>query len=144
MGGYLALIAAPVLGASAVVAICPASAEGLRRGLASGALQFDADLAALDAFLAEHDLHAAAQSLRIPVLLLHAEGDEQVPVQHSRELAALLRHPDSRLIAVPGGHHRSVQHDEELQAVSLRFVERTLGPPRVPGARPSGTSDRRP
>jgi hypothetical protein len=27
---------------------------------------------------------------------------------------------------VPGGHHRSVQHDRELQAVSLRFIERVL------------------
>jgi hypothetical protein len=33
----------------------------------------------------------------------------------------------SRLITLPGGHHRSVQHDRELQAVSLRFVERALG-----------------
>ena len=60
------------------------------------------------------------------MLLLHAEGDEQVPVEHSRELAAVLRSPRSRLIALPGGHHRSIQHDAELQAVSLRFIERSL------------------
>jgi hypothetical protein len=35
--------------------------------------------------------------------------------------------PGSRLIVVPGGHHRSIQHDQELQAVSLRFIERALG-----------------
>jgi hypothetical protein len=23
---------------------------------------------------------------------------------------------------MPGGHHRSIQHDEELQAVSRRFI----------------------
>ena len=62
----------------------------------------------------------------MPVLLLHAEGDEQVPVEHSRELAAALHAPGSRLIVVPGGHHRSIQHDGELQAVSLRFIERAL------------------
>jgi len=28
---------------------------------------------------------------------------------------------------VPGGHHRSIQHDEELQAVSLRFIQQSLG-----------------
>jgi hypothetical protein len=33
----------------------------------------------------------------------------------------------SRLITVPGGHHRSVQHDDELQAVSLKFIQRALG-----------------
>jgi alpha-beta hydrolase superfamily lysophospholipase len=129
MGGYLALLAAPAVRADGVVAICPASAAGLRRGLRAGTLRFDADVPALDAFLDAHELPDTVRELEIPVLLLHAEGDEQVPVEHSRELAALLRSPDSRLIAVPGGHHRSVQHDPELQAVSLRFIERLTGRP---------------
>src|SRR5947209_10818895 len=126
MVGYLAIIAAQRVGAAAVVAICPASGEGLRRALASGALQFDADVPALDAMLQDNDLGAAVRSLEVPLLLLHAEGDEQVPVQHSRELAREFSHPRSRLIAVPGGHHRSIQHDDELQAVSLRFLEQSL------------------
>ena len=67
------------------------------------------------------------RSLTVPLLLLHAEGDEQVPVGQSRELAGVMTVPESRLIAVPGGHHRSIQHDEELQAVSLRFIARSLG-----------------
>jgi pimeloyl-ACP methyl ester carboxylesterase len=128
MGGYLAIVAAAAASASAVVAICPASAEGLRRGVAGGSFRFDADDAALDALLAANELHDVVPSLEIPLLLLHAEGDEQVPVQHSRELAAYLRSSDSRLIVVPGGHHRSVQHDDELTAVSLRFIERCLVP----------------
>lgn len=127
MGGYLAILAAPPVRASAVVAICPASGEGLRQGLASGTLHFDADVPALEAFFVENDLTAAVESLGIPLLLLHAEGDEQVPVQHSRELAARASAPGSRLIAVPGGHHRSIQHDEELQAVGVRFIQRALG-----------------
>jgi alpha-beta hydrolase superfamily lysophospholipase len=126
MGGYLAILAAPLAGAGAVVAICPPSAEGLRRGLAAGGLRFDADASALDAFLATHELESAVQWLDAPLLLLHAEGDEQMPVQHSRELAEHMRSPGSRLITVPGGHHRSVQHDDELQAVSMRFIERAL------------------
>lgn len=126
MGGYLAILAALPMSASAVVAICPASAEGLRRGLKSGALGFDTDRPALEAFLAEHELSLAVEALPVPVLLLHAEGDERVPVEHSRELAQRLRAPGSRLITVPGGHHRSVQHDPELRAVSLRWIERTL------------------
>ncbi len=126
MGGYLALVAAPVVGARAVVAICPASAEGLRRGLRSRSLVFDADLDQLDPFLAEHDLHEAVAALDVPVLLMHAAGDEQVPVEHSRELARRVRSPDSRLIVTPGGHHRSIQHDAELQAVSVRFIEKRL------------------
>ena len=31
-----------------------------------------------------------------------------------------------RLLVMPGGHHRSLQHDVELQNESLRFVERAL------------------
>jgi uncharacterized protein len=126
MGGYMAIVAAEAVNAAAVVAICPASAEGMRRGLRMGTLQLNADVPALDGFLAVNDLHAAVQSLTVPLLLMHAEGDEQVPVEHSRELAAHAVHPHSRLIAVPGGHHRSIQHDAELQAVSLRFIVRTL------------------
>lgn len=126
MGGYLAIVAAASVRAGAVVAICPASAGGLRRGLAAGALRIDADAPAFDAFLAANDLEAAVRSLKVPVLLLHAEGDEQVPVQQSRELAGHFSSPGSRLITLPGGHHRSIQHDEELQAVSLRFIEQSL------------------
>jgi uncharacterized protein len=126
MGGYLALVCAQRIGASAVVAICPASAGGLRRALAAGRLQFQADVPGLDGLFESHDLTAAVDALDVPVLLLHAEGDEQVPVQHSRELAEHLNDPRSRLIALPGGHHRSIQHDAELQAVSLRFIERAL------------------
>jgi len=128
LGGYLAIVAAREALARAVIAICPASAEGLRRGLTSGRFGFPADVAALERMLSEHDEFAAIQSLDIPVLLLHAEGDEQVPVQHSRELAERMTSSRSRLIAVPGGHHRSVQHDPELQAVSLRFLQRGLDP----------------
>jgi pimeloyl-ACP methyl ester carboxylesterase len=127
MGGYLALVCAGQVDAGAVVAVCPASAEGLRRGLVQRRFSFEADEPALEAFLLAHDLREAIMALEIPVLLLHAEGDEQVPIEHSRELAGLMRSPLSRLIAVPGGHHRSVQHDPDLQAASLRFIERALG-----------------
>jgi uncharacterized protein len=127
MGACFAILAAAPARARAVVAICPASTSGLRRGVAAGTLGFEADLPALDALLAGHDLHQAVAALEIPVLLLHAEGDERVPVDHSRELATRFASQESRLITVPGGHHRSVQHDEELQAISVKFIERALG-----------------
>jgi alpha-beta hydrolase superfamily lysophospholipase len=127
MGGYLAIAAAAPARARAVVAICPAPAQLLRTGLTRRGFGFEADVEGLDAFLAEHDLDAALDSLQVPVLLLHAEGDEQVPVESSRELSGHLRSPDSRLVVVPGGHHRSIQHDPGLQALSLRFIQRALG-----------------
>ncbi|MEA2145695.1 MAG: uncharacterized protein QOG59_1282 [Solirubrobacteraceae bacterium] len=122
MGGYFAIVSGAAVAARAIVAICPASGEGLRRGLAAGKLPFDADPRSLDGFWAAHDIGEAVDALQAPLLLLHAEGDEVVPVEHSRELATRLRHPSSRLIAVPGGHHRSIQHDDELQAISLKFI----------------------
>jgi uncharacterized protein len=128
MGGFLAILAARPAQAQAVVAICPASAAGLRRGLTDGRFSFAADTDALTSFLDGQDLTAAVRSLPAPLLLMHAEGDEQVPIQHSRDLAGVVSAPGSRLIAVPGGHHRSIQHDEELQAASLRFIVGALEP----------------
>jgi pimeloyl-ACP methyl ester carboxylesterase len=124
MGGYLALVAAAAVGARAVVAICPASAAGMARGLRERRFEFRADLEGLGALLASHDELRAAEELDVPLLLLHAEGDEVVPVEHSRALHVATA--GSRLVAVPGGHHRSVQHDPELQALSIRFIREAL------------------
>jgi pimeloyl-ACP methyl ester carboxylesterase len=124
LGGYVALVAAARAGASAVVAVCPAGAGHLQRLLHSDEVAFRADVPALERFLAEHDEGDALAALRVPVLLMHAEGDESVPVEHSRALAERFADPDSRLVEVPGGHHRSVQHDAELQGISLRFIAR--------------------
>jgi pimeloyl-ACP methyl ester carboxylesterase len=124
MGGWLALAAAERVRATAVVAICPASSALLLRGLRTGRFDFEADRPALDRVLATYDLEVAARSLGERLLLLHADGDEQVPVEHSQALHAVA--PGSRLVVVPGGHHRSVQHDSELQAFSVRFLRQLL------------------
>jgi alpha-beta hydrolase superfamily lysophospholipase len=126
MGGLLAILAASNVGAEAIVAICPPSAEGLRRALIAAELRFDADIGSLDRLLASVNLEGTVEALDAPLLILHAEGDEEVPVEQSRELAEHVRSPGSRLITLPGGHHRSIQHDEELQAVSVRFIDRAL------------------
>ena len=126
MGGYLALLAAARLDADAVVAVCPAGAEMLLRGLRDGRLEFEADRRSLEAFLAEHDLIAAVERLRTPMLLMHAEGDEQVPVDHSVALHRAGGMERKRLIALPGGHHRSIQHDAEMQGEALRFIDRAF------------------
>ena len=55
------------------------------------------------------------------LLLMHARGDEQVPYAVSERAYESAREP-KRLLLMPGGHHRSVQHDEELQAVSRKFI----------------------
>jgi hypothetical protein len=48
-----------------------------------------------------------------------------VPVELSRALHDAA--PASKLVVVPGGHHRSVQHDEELQGMAARWLARALG-----------------
>jgi uncharacterized protein len=126
MGGWLAIAAAEQVGASAVVAICPASTAGLVRGLEERRFDFRADHPAAETALAEVDLDAAASRLGERLLLLHADGDEVVPVAHSEHLHEIT--PGSRLVVTPGGHHRSIQHDPELQAFAARFLTRGLSP----------------
>jgi uncharacterized protein len=129
MGGYLALVSATAAGAAAVVAVCPAHAPLLARGLRTGELEVAADTAALGALLAAHPLEPAVAALAIPVLLQHAAADERVPVAGSRALAARLRHPASRLDVAPGGDHRSVQHDPAAQNAALAWLRDVLAQP---------------
>jgi pimeloyl-ACP methyl ester carboxylesterase len=124
MGGYLALVAAEAARAGAVVAICAASAVGLAVGVRAGRFGFAVDRDAVVALLGAHDETDAARALDVPLLLLHAEGDEVVPVELSRALHAAA--PASKLVVVPGGHHRSIQHDAELQGVAVRFLSRSM------------------
>jgi uncharacterized protein len=130
MGGYMAIHAAAASDAVAgVIAVCPASEDDLRRGLRRGDLEFRADERAradLDAWLSEHDIGEAVERLRgKPIILIHAEGDEQIPHQGSRALFERAGEP-RKLIVLPGGHHRSAQHDPEIQGVALSWMARYL------------------
>src|SRR3954453_4209029 len=130
LGGFTAILAAAGSHGTvgAVVALCPAPGEMLARGLRAGELEgFRADREQLERWLGSVDLTEAAASLgpATALLLMHARGDEQVPYTVSEELFAVAAEP-KRLLVLPGGHHRSLQHDVELQNESLRFVERAL------------------
>lgn len=128
MGGFLAIHAAAISDEIAgVIAVCPASEEILRRGVRRGELEMRVDdPEGLDAWLAEHDLFDAVTQLwGRPLILLHAEADESVPCEISIELHERALEP-RRLILMPGGDHRSLQHDGELQAESLRWLGRKL------------------
>jgi hypothetical protein len=43
----------------------------------------------------------------------------------SEELHAAAHEP-KRLIVFPGGHHRSLQHDLEVQNLSVKWIEKAL------------------
>jgi len=126
MGGYVALLAARPLDAAAVVAICPAGAEHLLRGLRSGDWEWHADVPAIEHFLEGHELEWEVRALDCPVMYLHAEGDERIPVTHTIALHQATTAPGKRLVVLPGGHHRSIQHDAEMQGEALRFIERAF------------------
>jgi alpha-beta hydrolase superfamily lysophospholipase len=129
LGGFVAIHAAAGWGASAaVVAISPAPEDLLLRGLRSGTLvEFAVDRDAIEPWLEALDLYEAVGRLgpRTALLLMHAEGDEQIPYTVSQELHAAATEP-KRLLVLPGGHHRSLQHDGELQGESLRFIARAV------------------
>lgn len=135
LGGFLAIHAAAASQEiAAVVAICPAGEDHLASGLRRGSLEMRVgDPAALEAWLLAQDIEEAVGRIAPrPLLLMHAEGDTQIPSDHSEELYERAGDP-RKLIIVPGGAHQTVQHDSELQGAALRWVERELGPA-SPGA----------
>jgi len=131
MGGFWAIHAAATSKSIAgAITVCPAGEEHLRRMLAAKKLPFRASEAsrdALAAWLGEHDLREAAELMGSkPLIILHAAGDERIPSDFSEELAARKPEP-KKLIVLPGGHHRSVQHDPEMQSIALGWLAGRLG-----------------
>jgi dipeptidyl aminopeptidase/acylaminoacyl peptidase len=130
MGGFMAIHAAATSDAVAgAIAICPAGEDHLLRGLRDDDLDFRAGpeaRASLAAWLEEHDLRDAARLMGTkPLILLHAQGDEKIPSDWSVELHGAKPDP-VKLVVLPGGHHRSIQHDQELQAVALNWIQARL------------------
>ena len=125
MGGFLAIhAAAREPSFCAVVAICPAPERSLLRMLRSREpLRFSCDTRATEEWLQSLDLSDAVGRIGpdTALLLLHAQGDEQIPYTESEHLYTAAHEP-KRLLILPGGHHRSLQHDLELQALSRRFI----------------------
>ena len=127
LGGFQVVHAAALDSSiCAVVAICPAPEDLLLRGLRTDRLDgFEVDREAIEPWLEALDLYEAIGRLgpRTALLLMHAEGDEQIPYTVSQDLHAAATEP-KRLLVLPGGHHRSLQHDGEIQGESLRFIAR--------------------
>jgi hypothetical protein len=128
LGGFLAIQAAAASEEIAgVIAICPAGQDHLASGVRSGRLEMRvADPVALEAWLISQDIeHAVERIAPRPLVLMHAEGDTQIPSDHSEELYERAGDP-RKLVIAPGGAHTTVQHDAELQGAALRWLEREL------------------
>jgi uncharacterized protein len=128
LGGFLAICAASVAGEIAgVIAICPAGEDDLARGVRRGRFEMRVgDPVGLEAWLMAQDVRDAVEGISgRPLILMHAEGDTQIPSEHSAELYEHAGEP-SKLVIEPGGAHTSVQHDPELQGMALAWIEREL------------------
>ena len=128
LGGFLAITAAASSSEIAgVIAICPASQDHLADGLRRRSFEMRVDdPIALEAWLLAQDLIEAVGSIGPrPLILMHAEGDTQIPSDHSEDLYQRAEEP-RKLVITPGGAHQTVQHDQELQGAALRWLEREL------------------
>lgn len=59
-----------------------------------------------------------------PLLLIHCEGDEEVPSIFSERIYAAMEEPKSMWL-IPGGNHRFAQHDPETNQRVLDWLELT-------------------
>jgi pimeloyl-ACP methyl ester carboxylesterase len=125
LGGFLAICAAASQPEVAgVIAICPPSGDHLARGVRQGRFEMRiGDPIDLEAWLTAQDVGQAVERLAgRPLILMHAEGDTQVPSEHSAELYERAGEP-RKLVIAPGGAHTTAQHDAELQSAALRWLE---------------------
>jgi pimeloyl-ACP methyl ester carboxylesterase len=77
------------------------------------------------------DVSSILPAVRVPTLVLHNQGDVQVPIEHSRELAA--RIPGAKLIEYPGGDHLFTTGDVEARLGDIEEF--------ITGHRESSSSD---
>lgn len=128
LGGFLSITAAALSQEVAgVIAICPAGEDHLARGVRQRRFEMRVgDPLDLEAWLLAQDVGESVERIAgRPLILMHAEGDTQIPSDHSEELYERAGEPRNLIIAT-GGAHTSVQHDPELQSAALRWLERRL------------------
>lgn len=133
MGGYYGLQAATDAGLAAAVLVCPASEEVLLSGIDRGdgpgevealrerglALRLDAD--AMHEYLVRRPSLEVASRIACPVYLLHARGDEVVPLTHTLAVAEALGGPVDLTIVVDGDH-TSIQGSEHMHGLTVCWL----------------------
>lgn len=137
MGGYYGLLAAATGGLAAAALICPASEGVLLDGIARAGtpeeelslsdrgLELRLDAQAMRTYLGIHSTLAAARRVSCPVLLLHARGDDVVPLAHTLLLAEALDGPVD-LSIVPEGGHSSIQSSPHMHELVTGWLLKTL------------------
>lgn len=127
MGGFYGLKSAPEAGFAALVLLCPAREDtmlaSIDRAAAGKAAESPArwDSPRLRAYFQQQDSYALAERVTCPVLLVHARGDEVVPIKGSFMLAQHLR-SETTILALEGGSHTSAQHDPGMHAYTAAWL----------------------
>ena len=128
LGGFLAICAAAAAPEIAgVIAICPASEDHLARGVRSGRFDMRAgDPVDLEAWLVAQDVGEAVERIAgRPLILMHAEGDTQIPSDHSEELYERAGEP-RKLSSPPAAPTRRFSTTPSFRVLALRWLEREL------------------
>jgi uncharacterized protein len=147
MGGFYGLKAAAAGWFAAVALLCPASeqvmlaglvnlenrdteatADGLRRPRADTRPRATSpppatrwDISKTRKYFLRQDSRAIAARVSCPVLLVHARGDDVVPLSHSLALAGHLA-GDATLLALAGGSHTTAQHDPAVHRFTVQWL----------------------
>jgi dienelactone hydrolase len=143
MGGWLAIhTAAHLVDVSPVIAVCPTNeiimgvlmdeVARVQRGHPSATVTENpprADVNSISSLIYRLDVARAAQRIHPrPLLLVHSEGDEQVPAYVSQHIYDKAREPKAFWL-LPGGNHHFAQHDPQTDARILEWIELVAGEP---------------
>jgi pimeloyl-ACP methyl ester carboxylesterase len=81
--------------------------------------------AALEAMAGRPDSTDVLKALKLPVIIVHGEADELIPVERGREMKALL--PSAHYLELPGAGHMPMMENPAAVAEALRFLGAVKG-----------------
>jgi pimeloyl-ACP methyl ester carboxylesterase len=78
------------------------------------------DLGAFEMADDKIDVRPIAPQVRVPTIVMHVRGDQMMPLEFGRELAALI--PEARLVIIEGRDRAIASGDGEMQQIVRALV----------------------
>ncbi len=78
-------------------------------------------IGALKAMAEREDLTSFLASFKLPLVLIHGDADELIPIDRAREIKALV--PAAHLVALPGAGHMPMMEQPEQTAEALKQLK---------------------